>query len=119
MCSSVTGWILVNDWNGTDMAWKMKSAFYCINAFVNVTATLWIASDLNITMNKFKETFHQKTHKRLLLYDTKEELYLKRDLLDEPEFVLKGCGILSFKRSTILTLLGTLITYTVLIMKTN
>ncbi|KAF8787383.1 hypothetical protein HNY73_008986 [Argiope bruennichi] len=119
MCSSITGWFLIHDWSEAGDVWKIKSAFYVINGFMNLTATLWAASGLNISMNKFKEIFHQKTHKRLLLYDTKEELYLKRDLLEEPDFLLTGCDILSFKRSTILTLLGTLLTYTVLIMNTN
>ncbi|GBN33865.1 hypothetical protein AVEN_238246-1 [Araneus ventricosus] len=119
MCASVIGWYLVKKWDDSDIAWKMKIAFYVINAFSNVMATTWVASESAISMKKFKETFNQKTQKRLLYYDPKGEQYLKADLLAEPDFVLTGCDIISFKRSTILALVGTLLTYTVLLMNTN
>ncbi|CAL1286002.1 unnamed protein product [Larinioides sclopetarius] len=104
MCASVIGWYLVKEWNDTNIAWKMNIAFYAINAFSNVMATAWVASELAISMKKFKETLIQKTEKRLLYCDAKGEQYLKTDLLAEPDFVLTGCNIIYFNRSTILAL---------------
>ncbi|CAL1286001.1 unnamed protein product [Larinioides sclopetarius] len=119
MCASVIGWYLVKEWNDTNIAWKMNIAFYAINAFSNVMATAWVASELAISMKKFKETLIQKTEKRLLYCDAKGEQYLKTDLLAEPDFVLTGCNIIYFNRSTILALVGTLLTYTILLVNTS
>ncbi|GBM12018.1 hypothetical protein AVEN_256103-1 [Araneus ventricosus] len=116
MGSSLIGRSLSRSWDAYDLIWKVRSAFYAFNAFLNITATIWIASGLSIAMSKFKDVYHQKTHMRLLYYDTSEEAVLKRDLFDEPEFVLTACDILSFRRSTALALFGTLVTYTVLVM---
>ncbi|GFR19171.1 uncharacterized protein TNCT_3401 [Trichonephila clavata] len=115
MCGSATGYLLTESWNETFMAMKIEVAYYGINAFVCVVSILWVAGALPIEMNKFKETFHSKTHSRLLYYHTKDELYLKREVVNEPDFVLTGCEIISYKRSTVLAFVGTLLTYTVLV----
>ncbi|KAF8794492.1 hypothetical protein HNY73_002468 [Argiope bruennichi] len=116
MGSSVIGRSLSKSWSAYELTWKVKSAFHAFNAFLNIAATIWIASGLSIAMSKFKDVYHQKTHMRLLYHDIAEETILKRDLFDEPEFVLTACDILSFRRSTALALFGTLVTYTVLVM---
>ncbi|GFS51213.1 uncharacterized protein TNIN_486081 [Trichonephila inaurata madagascariensis] len=118
MCGSVTGWFLIESWNDSLFPWKAETIFYGINAFLCVVSILWVAGALPIQMNKFKETFHSKTHARLLYYHTKDEMYLKRDL-NEPDFALTGCEMISYKRSTILAFIGTLLTYTVLVVNAD
>ncbi|GFT19415.1 uncharacterized protein NPIL_408941 [Nephila pilipes] len=119
MCGSITGWFLIRSWNESFFLWKVESAFFGVNAFLCVVSILWVAGAVPIEMNKFKETFHGKTHVRLLYYNTNDELYLKREVVNEPDFVLTGCEIVSFKRSTILAFVGTLLTYTVLLISTD
>ncbi|GFY58185.1 uncharacterized protein TNIN_94431 [Trichonephila inaurata madagascariensis] len=119
MCSSIAGWFLVKEWEETALFLRLEFAYDGIASIVCAASTLWIAGGLPIEMNKFKEAFYQKTHFRLLYYRTKEEQYLKKELFYAPEFVLMGCDILSLRRSTILALVGTLLTYTVLVMSSN
>ncbi|GFU13514.1 uncharacterized protein NPIL_435241 [Nephila pilipes] len=117
MCSSVLGGVLINvKFSGGDTIF----VFYFIDAILCVITSLWVGGSVPVAMSRFKERFHQTTHERLLYYHaTENELHLKINLLNEPDFVLTGCNILPFKKSTVVTLIGTLLTYTVLIANTN
>ncbi|GFU47385.1 uncharacterized protein NPIL_82391 [Nephila pilipes] len=117
--SSITGWFLVKRWNETAFLWKVESMYCGISSVLCVVSILWVAGSVRVALNTFKETFHQKTHQRLLYFNTWEELFLKIDLYNEPDFVFSGCNIVSFRRSSILALIGTLFTYTMLIMSVN
>ncbi|GFT33491.1 uncharacterized protein NPIL_668861 [Nephila pilipes] len=116
MCSSVLGGVLIKIKFADD---DMIFIFYFVNAILCIITALWVAGSVPVEMSRFKEAFHQTTHERLLYYHTTEELHLKMDLFNEPDFVLTGCNILPFRRSTILTVIGTLLTYTVLVVNTN
>ncbi|GFY62507.1 uncharacterized protein TNIN_270581 [Trichonephila inaurata madagascariensis] len=111
MCCSQLGGALIkiefDDYN-------LIFVFYFINAVLCIVTTLWVAGSVPIQMSRFKEVFHQVTHERLLYYHTTDEMHLKMDLFHEPEFVFTGCNIISYRRSTIPALIGTLLTYTVL-----
>ncbi|GFS46530.1 uncharacterized protein NPIL_585491 [Nephila pilipes] len=116
MCSSLLGGVLIKIKLNED---NMIFMFYFFDAILCVITILWVAGSIPVEISKFKETFHQTTHERLLYYHATEELHLKTDLFNEPDFVLTGCNILSFRRSTILGVIGTLLTYTVLVVTTN
>ncbi|GFS67513.1 uncharacterized protein NPIL_184381 [Nephila pilipes] len=116
MCSCLIGGVLINIKFAED---DMIFIVYFANAILCLITSLWVAGSVPVEMSRFKETFHQTTHERLLYYHETEELHLKMDLITEPDFVLTGCNILPFRRSTILTVIGTLLTYTVLIVNTN
>ncbi|GFU01996.1 uncharacterized protein NPIL_162831 [Nephila pilipes] len=116
MCSSLLGGVLIKIQFDED---NMVVMFYFINAILCIITVLWVAGSVPVEMSRFKEAFHQTTQERLLYYHTTEELHLKMDLFIESDFVLTGCNILSFRRNTILAVIGTLLTYTVLVATTN
>ncbi|GFW71410.1 uncharacterized protein TNCV_538281 [Trichonephila clavipes] len=116
MCSSIVGWFLVQQWDKSEYYWKLEAPYFSLSSIFCVISVLWVAGDIPVELNAFKETFYQKTHQRLLFFNIRDELFLKRDLFNEPEFVFSGCEMISFRRSTILTIIGTLITYTLLVM---
>ncbi|GFS46058.1 uncharacterized protein NPIL_16581 [Nephila pilipes] len=116
MCSCLIGGVIIKI---KFVEGNIIFIFYFVNAFLCLITSLWVAGSVPVEMSRFKETFHQTTHERLLYYHTTEELHLKMDLITEPDFVLTGCNILPFRRSTILTVTGTLLTYTVLIVSTS
>ncbi|GFS87961.1 uncharacterized protein NPIL_359991 [Nephila pilipes] len=117
MCSSVLGGVLIKVKFAED---DMIFIVYFVNAILCVITALWMAGSVPVVLSRFKETFFQTTHERLLYYHvTEKELHLKMDLFNESDFVLTGCNILPFRRSTILTVIGTLLTYTVLVVSTN
>ncbi|GFQ80220.1 uncharacterized protein TNCT_119311 [Trichonephila clavata] len=119
MLSSISGSFLISDWSNTEYIWKIERIFYGTNACLYVTSILWAAGTVSIEMRKFKEIFHYKTHLKLLCKYSEEQLHLKMDLMNEPDFLLTGWNVIHLGRSTILCLIGTLLTYTVLVINTH
>ncbi|GIX75016.1 hypothetical protein CEXT_555741 [Caerostris extrusa] len=68
-----------------------------------------------IELNEFKAVFYKKAFVRMMSSTTLEEPKLERWLFDKPHFVFTGCDIVSYRRSTVLAVVGTLLTYTVLV----
>ncbi|GFU13524.1 uncharacterized protein NPIL_435281 [Nephila pilipes] len=122
MCSAITGGLLLKTLDDFPIFLQIDLMYNLISGFSCIAVTLWIAGRVPIEMNTFKNSFYQKVHERLLHHHAvicMEELHLKTDLFNEPDFVLTGCNILPLKRSTILALVGTLFTYTVLVINTK
>ncbi|GFQ78485.1 uncharacterized protein TNCT_615951 [Trichonephila clavata] len=119
ICSSIAGWHMMKSWSDSDYLWKIESIYFGINAFLCTVSIICVAGSVPIELDRFKETFHQKSHQRLIFFCNWEELLLKLDLFNEPNLVLSGWQVISFRKSTILTLIGTLLTYTLFIMNIN
>ncbi|GFQ93114.1 uncharacterized protein TNCT_126171 [Trichonephila clavata] len=119
MLSCVSGWFIIDDWNKTNFSWKIECILYGTNAGLCVASILWAAGAVSIEMKNFKEVFHYKIQLKLLRKHSEEQLHLKMYLMDEPDVVLTGWNVLYLGRGTILGLIGTLFTYTVLVMHTD
>ncbi|GFY79303.1 uncharacterized protein TNIN_105681 [Trichonephila inaurata madagascariensis] len=91
MCSGITGWLLVKQWDEADYYWKVETPYFAINSVLCVVSVLWVAGSIPVELNAFKETFYQKTHRRLLYFNIRDELFLKTDMFNEPEFEFSGC----------------------------
>ncbi|GFU33337.1 uncharacterized protein NPIL_173841 [Nephila pilipes] len=89
--------------------------FYGIPNFLSLIAVLWSAGLLPVEQHKLKEAFYKKVHLRFLMLPCLDEIQCKREILDKPDFVLNGCNILFYKRSSILAAVGALLTYTLLV----
>ncbi|GFR05978.1 uncharacterized protein TNCT_668871 [Trichonephila clavata] len=76
---------------------------------------LWMAGETTIKERRFREIFYQKAQSKMLSAGNAEEPRIERWLLDKPEFVFTGWDIVSYRRSTVFAVLGTLITYSVLV----
>ncbi|GFU47406.1 uncharacterized protein NPIL_82501 [Nephila pilipes] len=118
MCSSMIGWLLSE---GTATLqpfaiWEM--VFYIVIDFSSLFIVLWIAGGTPIELKNLKYEFDRKIRLRLLHAEYHEETPPKSELFGQSDFSFSGCDIISIKRSTILALTGTLITYTFLVMST-
>ncbi|GFU33640.1 uncharacterized protein NPIL_113521 [Nephila pilipes] len=91
-------------------------ALHALNSLGCLILFIWIAGEIPIKERKFKEIFYQKTQSRMYTTETAEELRMEKWLLYKPDFVFTGWDILPFRRSTVFAVLGTLITYTVLVL---
>ncbi|GBN28605.1 hypothetical protein AVEN_170186-1 [Araneus ventricosus] len=121
-CATVLGWFLYADSSKYQFDKMNKvneiiyeSLFYGLSSFGCLTGILWVAGGLPVQMQRFKEAFCKKAHLRLICFENLEEPQLKKELFEKPEVVLSGCDIIFFKRSTVLAVFGTLLTYTVLV----
>ncbi|GFS93602.1 uncharacterized protein NPIL_702241 [Nephila pilipes] len=93
----------------------IEVVFYGVAGVPCLTVTLWLAGGLLVELNNLKEAFYKMAHARFLFFHASNEPNCKGEMLEKPEFVLMGCNILPYRRSSILTLVGILLTYTVLI----
>ncbi|GFU45841.1 uncharacterized protein NPIL_572401 [Nephila pilipes] len=111
-CCSVLGLNL----NGINSKGRLTSVlFYGIPNLVSLIAVLWTAGGLPVEQHELKEAFYKKVHLRFLIFRVLEEPQCKRELLEKPDLVLNGCNIFFYTRSSILTVVGTLLTYTLLV----
>ncbi|GFU33343.1 uncharacterized protein NPIL_173901 [Nephila pilipes] len=111
-CCTVLG-INLNGINSNGLATSVL--FFGVPNLVSLIAVLWTAGGLPVEQHKLKGAFYKKVHIRFLMLRCSEEPQCKREILDKPEFVLNGCNIFSYTRSSILAAVGTLLTYTLLV----
>ncbi|GFU33340.1 uncharacterized protein NPIL_173871 [Nephila pilipes] len=111
-CCSVLG---INLHEVNSKARVTSVLFFGIPNLISLIAVLWTAGGLLVEQHKLKGTFYKKVHLRFLMLRYSEEPQCKRELLDMPDFVLNGCNIFSYTRSSILAAVGTLLTYTLLV----
>ncbi|GFU18464.1 uncharacterized protein NPIL_554651 [Nephila pilipes] len=112
-CINVVGRFLHVRWNGNFNPYETTLQAICF--FGIITSILWVAGGVTISGNRFKEAFYKKAHIRLIFGQEKEETRLQRGLFEAPDLELTGCGLISYKRSTLLGIIGTLITYTIVV----
>ncbi|GFU47399.1 uncharacterized protein NPIL_82451 [Nephila pilipes] len=72
---------------------------------------LWMTSKLSVQMKKLKNDFFKKVRSRILYTKNLKEINSKRNLFGQEDFVLTECDIILCKRSTILSITGSLIIY--------
>ncbi|GFU33348.1 uncharacterized protein NPIL_173931 [Nephila pilipes] len=89
--------------------------FYGMPNLISLIAVLWTAGGLSVEQHKLKGAFYKKVHLRFLMLRCSEDLQCKRELLEKTDFVLNGCNIFSYTRSSVLAAVGTLLTYTLIV----
>ncbi|GIY00424.1 uncharacterized protein CDAR_403581 [Caerostris darwini] len=114
-CVYHLGTMLVVSWGYRHII--IESLFYSVVHFICVTAVFWSAGSVPVALNKLNRFFYRKAHSRLILVcSTSEGRKLKRELVEKPEFVLTGCDVIVYRRSSILAFVGTLLTYSIITM---
>ncbi|GFW03693.1 uncharacterized protein TNCV_2538041 [Trichonephila clavipes] len=101
-----------------DISYSMQIEWilYLINSSCGLLGILWSAGNLPIEAEKLKRAYRSKCHQKLLSRNKVRELRSEADLIDTSNFILSGCNIIYFYRSSLLALAGTILTYTVLLM---
>ncbi|GIY51988.1 uncharacterized protein CDAR_251841 [Caerostris darwini] len=98
-----------------NIRFAIQFAIQTTDSLVILVSTLWIAGRIPIEERKFKDAFHKKMDLRMFIENDRERLELERWLFIKPDFVFNGWNILSYQRSSIFALFGTIITYTLLV----
>ncbi|GFX84389.1 uncharacterized protein TNCV_4134991 [Trichonephila clavipes] len=112
VCSSILGIILTGIYSGMVI---VTAVFFCIPNLVCIIIVIWVAGGLPVEQHKLKGAYYKRAHSRFLIVMTSEKPQYKKEILDTPDFVLNGCGIFSYTRSSIFTLTGMLLTYAFII----
>ncbi|GFW19024.1 uncharacterized protein TNCV_165371 [Trichonephila clavipes] len=106
-CYRIIGWHFVTYWEEVRV---LHSILYGTTSFMCLIGVLWVAGGLPVEVNNLKKKFSKKVHLRLIFVCTSKEPQFTKELLEEPEFCFTGWDILPYKRSSILAIMGTLLT---------
>ncbi|GBM79019.1 hypothetical protein AVEN_23060-1 [Araneus ventricosus] len=88
-------------------------------SFTAWTFILWAAGGLPVKMDELKKSFHKKAQLRLIFRSTLSEQQIIREMFVKRQFSFTACDLFSYRRSTILALLGTLLTYAFLVFSSH
>ncbi|GFX52760.1 uncharacterized protein TNCV_2922021 [Trichonephila clavipes] len=111
-CCSTLGILLTDNPSRITL---VTAVFVGMPNLISLIVILWVAGGLPVEQDKLKNAFYKRAHCRYLIVLSSEEQQFKREILDKPDFVLNGCNIFSYTRNSFLTLIGTLLTYALLI----
>ncbi|GFR05979.1 uncharacterized protein TNCT_668881 [Trichonephila clavata] len=114
-CGSILGSLLKEKLDEIECGTLIIWAFYATNSFGSLMAILWIAGGVPLALGRLKDEYFKKAHQKMLLAPFPDEPKLEKWLIDRPDFVLTGCNIFSYKRNSLLAVVGTLLTYTFLV----
>ncbi|XP_071041841.1 gustatory receptor for sugar taste 64f-like [Parasteatoda tepidariorum] len=113
LCFFCTGFLTVIDMSLKETFFKFQYIFMFFSNFVPLVLVTWQAAQVSIELDALKEDISEKMDARYLR-GLKSETEIDRSLFEKPSVVLSGLGIIHFSRSLILGILGTLITYALL-----
>ncbi|GFR18189.1 uncharacterized protein TNCT_129211 [Trichonephila clavata] len=114
-CGSILGSLLKGRLDEIQSSTLISWTFYTTNSFGSLTAILWIAGGVPLALDRLKKEYFKKAHQKMLIAPIPEEPKLEKWLFDSPDFILTGCNIFSYRRNSLLAVIGTVLTYTFLV----
>ncbi|GFR26246.1 uncharacterized protein TNCT_399101 [Trichonephila clavata] len=91
-------------------------AFYTtFNCLMSLSAIFVVAGQVPIEMENFTNEFLKKFEHRFFLEPSQDNTRVLEWLLKKPDLVLSGCKVISYRRSSVLTAVGTILTYGLLV----
>ncbi|GBN85332.1 hypothetical protein AVEN_145675-1 [Araneus ventricosus] len=114
-CATVIGWHLYYHSKSYRSDGLIGSVCIGVNSFGCLAVVLWFVGGIPIHLQKLKDAFYRKERQRIILLQKQGLLQIRGELFESSEFAFTGCDIIPYRRSTFLTIIGTLLTYTVLV----
>ncbi|GFU71875.1 uncharacterized protein TNCV_1628161 [Trichonephila clavipes] len=115
IAASVIGiYLYTTEWYAYLISLYVERCIYFLNSLIYIIIPMWTAGGIPLEECKFREMFYKKLQSRMFSIGISEKPRLARWLFAKPEFVFTGWNILSYRRSTMFAVVGTLVTYTVL-----
>ncbi|GFY80142.1 uncharacterized protein TNIN_201611 [Trichonephila inaurata madagascariensis] len=93
--------------------------FISTSTLVSLLSIFYCAGRIPLEMNAFSRVMQKQFEKRTFLGVIEENTSVERLLFQEKIFVLSGCEMIHFTRSGILTILGAILTYGLLILSVD
>ncbi|KAG8180008.1 hypothetical protein JTE90_020963 [Oedothorax gibbosus] len=116
LCSvSTLGYYITTAYTTLDISIGLMLTMYAVCSLAGMMSILYVAGGLSIELNRFKSAFCRKLQERMFLRQGIEEIRPYRGPFDKPDFEFTTCGILNYNRSNMLTVVGALLTYTIIV----
>ncbi|GFW16410.1 transposable element Tcb1 transposase [Trichonephila clavipes] len=114
-CCCAVAWLALGYNKESDESLFTLFSLFLIISVASQLAYFWFVGGLPIAMDSFREEFRSKLQQRLLSMGRTDEIDFEKGLYQKPSFVLSGCDVFYFRRSSILGLVGAILTYTLLL----
>ncbi|GFS59902.1 uncharacterized protein TNIN_370431 [Trichonephila inaurata madagascariensis] len=114
-CCCAVAWLALGYNKESDESLFTLFSLFLIISVASQLAYFWFVGGLPIALDAFREEFCKKVQHRLLSVGRTEEIDFEKGLYQKPSFVLSGCDVFYFRRSSILGLVGAILTYTLLL----
>lgn len=115
-CCSVVGCFVAYTIGDMSPVMVGDLAYTACHSVVSVSLVVWTAGQVPVETAAFKSAFREKIEGRAFLGIAENA---DRGLFEMENFVLAGGHVISFKRSLILTFMGTMLTYTFLLISSE
>ncbi|KAG8186597.1 hypothetical protein JTE90_019919 [Oedothorax gibbosus] len=112
-CSTLLGWFVLGEISSVSKI--LQILFYFSNSSVCLIACLWVPGKLPIEIDKMKEAFRSKYRYRWFHLGVMEENVFEKAFGEQHTFVLTGVRFIEFKQSSILAVVGTILSYTLVL----
>ncbi|KAG8178668.1 hypothetical protein JTE90_025590 [Oedothorax gibbosus] len=117
MCCSFFGYVLLTTQLMSYPLFYVSLIFYVLNSFGSLAVCLWIAGGVSVEAENFRTAFRRKVNLRKIMFaEVVNEQNSNDYLMTEQDYILSGCDLLQYKRSLIITVVGTILTYTLLLL---
>ncbi|GFT33475.1 uncharacterized protein NPIL_668781 [Nephila pilipes] len=90
--------------------------FNSVSTLISLISMFWIPGEVPIEMEKFNQVVRKKYEFRASSGIVSENPSVERVLCEEKVFILSGYNFVYFTKQSVLTVLGTILTYGLLIM---
>ncbi|GFY75080.1 uncharacterized protein TNIN_406961 [Trichonephila inaurata madagascariensis] len=97
----------------------LEVLFISTSTLVSLLSIFYCAGRIPLELNAFSKMIQKQFEKRALSGVIEENPSVERLLLQEKTFVFSGCEIIYFTQSGILTIIGTILTYGLLVLSVD
>lgn len=115
-CMSSLGSFLSNMFTSYSIFEYVDVFYVMANGLASLSFIFGIAGQVPIEIDTFGEVFQRKCEDRLFLGLSEDMNQINKCLFDKTSFVLTGFKVIFYHRNSILTTLGTILTYALLVM---
>ncbi|GFY78502.1 uncharacterized protein TNIN_14561 [Trichonephila inaurata madagascariensis] len=114
-CFAMLGQLIFYSYKNGGLSFLSDTLFNSLSALISLISMFWIPGEVPIEMNKFDQAIRKKYELRAVSGVISENSSVERAFFEGQVFVLSACNLIFFTKESVLTVLGTILTYGLLI----
>ncbi|KAF8788165.1 hypothetical protein HNY73_009696 [Argiope bruennichi] len=115
-CFALLTEIMLHSFSENSVTYHVDSTMNLIFVVVSLVLMFWIPEQIPLEMENLNKIIRSKYEARASSGIVSESPTIEKLMLEEKIFVVSGCSMISFRRRHILSILGTVLTYGLLVM---
>ncbi|GFY80141.1 uncharacterized protein TNIN_201601 [Trichonephila inaurata madagascariensis] len=114
-CFAMLGQLIFYSFKHSGLSFLSDTIFNSVSALLSLTVLFWIPGEVPIEMEKLSHAARKKYELRASFGIGSENPSIERALCEEKAFVLSGFNLVHFTKESVLTVMGTILTYGLLL----